>query len=156
MSSGNLMGFDASKVEPVSFDVLPAGDYIAAIVKSEVKPTKDGSGQRLNLQLQVLEGQYKGRVLFDGINIANKSPKAQQIGQGQLSAICRAVNVQTPRDSSDLHNKPLTISVKIEKDDKGADRNVVKSHKSVSKQSSLVEQAFEQASQPAERKSPWA
>ena len=151
------MGFDANKVEPVSFDVLPNGDYTVAIVKSEVKPTKDNTGQRLNLQLQVLEGQYKGRVIFDGINIANKSAKAQQIGQGQLSAICRAVNVATPRDSSDLHNKPLIASVKIGKDDKNNDRNEVKGYKPIGKQSSLVEQAFEQpAGQTTERKSPWA
>lgn len=150
---GNLAGFDAAKVEPVSFDALPAGDYTVVIVKSDVKPTKDGTGQRLNLELQVVDGKYKGRKIFDGLNIANKSAKAQQIGQGQLSQLCRSVGVMTPKDSSDLHNKPLVAVVKIGKDDKGNDRSEVKSYKPAGSQPSLVEQAFE-ASEP-KAKSPW-
>lgn len=153
---GNLSGFDASKVEPVSFDVLPAGDYTVVIVKSEIKPTKDNSGQRLNLELQVVDGKFKGRKLFDGLNIANKSAQAQQIGQGQLSALCRAAGVMTPKDSSDLHNKPIIAAVKVGKDQNNNDRAEVKSYKPIGKQPSLVEQAFEATEAvPAKQKSPW-
>jgi hypothetical protein len=40
-----------------------------------------------------------------------------QIARGELSAICRAVGVMAPKDSAELHNLPLTITVKQKKRD---------------------------------------
>ncbi|HEX4918067.1 MAG TPA: DUF669 domain-containing protein, partial [Limnobacter sp.] len=54
--------FNAAEVQPMeSRDVLPAGKYIAAIVDNEIKPTKSGTGERLNLTFEILEGEHKGR-----------------------------------------------------------------------------------------------
>ena len=149
--NGNLSGFNAETVEPAGdFSPLPAGDYPVIITSSELKTTKAGTGKYLSLKLQVLNGQFQNRVLFDNINIQNPNETCQQIGQATLSSICRAVKVLTPQDSSELHNKPLTAIVKIGKDQNGNPNNDVKGykprHKSAeSKQSepSLVEQAFE-------------
>ena len=96
-------------------EVLPAGDY-AIIVKSQLKPTKNGDGQYLELKWQILTGPHKNRNLWSRLNIENKSEKAQAIGRGQLSAICRAVNVLSVNDSSEP-TKPLKIVVKIGDDD---------------------------------------
>ena len=86
----NLGSFDATAVEPrTAFEVVPPGEYIAQIVKSDLQPTKSGHGQRLSLELDILEGEYQGRKLFDGLNIVNQSAQAQEIGQRTLSAICR-------------------------------------------------------------------
>jgi hypothetical protein len=58
--------FDASSVDPtMPFEVLPPGRYLVQIVSSEMRPTKDGAGQYLWLELDVLEGEYQGRKLFD-------------------------------------------------------------------------------------------
>lgn len=39
----NLNDFDANTVEPTTeFEAIPAGKYMAAIVASEMKPTKAG------------------------------------------------------------------------------------------------------------------
>lgn len=40
---------------------------------------------------------------------------AVQIARAELSAICRAVGVLAPADSAELHNLPLTISVRCKK-----------------------------------------
>lgn len=125
----DLGGFDASKVEPNSFDCIPAGEYEVAIVASEMKPTKDGGGKYLNLELQVLSGQYQNRKLFDRLNLENKNVQAVQIAKGTLSAICRAVSCLTPRDSSELHLKPMLASVKISKSDEHGDQNEIKGYK---------------------------
>lgn len=127
--SGNLSGFNAAEVEPQSFEVLPAGDYDVAIVGSVVQATKAGDGKYLSLELQILNGPHKGRKLFDLLNLWNPSPKAKEIAQGTLSAICRAVGVLTPQDSQDLHNKPLVATVKIRKDEQYGDKNEVKGYK---------------------------
>jgi hypothetical protein len=124
-------GFDARAVEPnQGFDVLPAGEYDVAIVSSEVKATSDNNGKYLKLELQVLNGQFQNRKIWDNLNIWNQNAQAVQIAKGTLSAICRAVNVLTPQDSAELHNKPLRIKVAVKKDPEYGDKNVVKAYKS--------------------------
>jgi hypothetical protein len=61
----DLRGFDANQVEPIAdFEPLPADQYTAAIVESEMKPNKAGTGRYLQLVFEVLEGFYKGRRLW--------------------------------------------------------------------------------------------
>ena len=100
----DLNGFNANDVEPTgNFEAIPAGKYLAAITDSETKPTKTGAGSYLQLSFTVLEGEYKNRVLWARLNLANPNQTAVQIARGELSAICRAVGVMTPRDSAELH-----------------------------------------------------
>ena len=128
--SGNLAGFDANQHEPNQFDVLPAGDYDVCIVASEMKPTKAGTGKYLELKLQVLGGQYQNRFLWDRLNIDNPNATAVTIAKGTLSAICRAVGVLTPRDSAELHNRPLKAVVRVGKDGSNNPSNEIKGYKS--------------------------
>lgn len=126
----NLQGFNANEVDPnVAFDPVPVGKYVAAIVASEMKPTKSGVGNYLELSFQVIEGQYKGRVLWARLNLDNPNPTTVKIARGELSAICRAVGVMTPRDSQDLHNLPMQINVRVKKrDDTGELTNEIKGY----------------------------
>jgi hypothetical protein len=106
--------FDSSNIDPSApFEILPAGDYKVAIVDSSMDPTKNGNGQYLKLHLQVLDGQHKGQILFDRLNLDNPNPKAVEIAQRVLSAICHAVGVLQVSDSSQLHNRPLLARVVI-------------------------------------------
>ncbi len=107
----DLGNFDARTVEPESFEPLPSGKYLVIITESEMKPTKNGQGKYLQLKLQVIEGPCKNRLLWARLNLENANAKAAQIARGQLSAICRAVGVLTPRDSQELHNLPLVANV---------------------------------------------
>lgn len=108
-----LLNFDANTVDPnVGFDPIPAGKYNAVIVDSEMKATKTGDGKYLELTFEVLDGEFKGRKVWSRLNINNPNKKTQDIAQGELSAICRAVNVMVLQESSQLHNRPLEITVK--------------------------------------------
>lgn len=112
----DLTGFNANVVEPTTdFEPLPAGKYLAIITDSEMKPTKSGSGSYLKLTCRVISGPYENRVLWSRLNLHNPSEQAVQIAQGELSAICRAVGVLQPRDSSELHDIPLTIGVGLKR-----------------------------------------
>ena len=126
----NLNGFNAANVEPaVDFDPIPAGKYLAVITTSEMKPTKTGNGTFLDLTFQVLEGQYKNRMLWSRLNLDNPNAQAVQIAQAELSAICRAVGVITPKDSIELHNLPLLVTVKVKKrEDTGDLMNEIKGY----------------------------
>jgi hypothetical protein len=112
----NLNGFDANNVDPATdFEPLPAGKYIAVITDSEMKPTKAGTGHYLQLTFQVVDGQFKNRLLWSRLNLDNPNRQAVQIAQGELSAICRAVGVLQPKDSVELHDLPLQVTVKCKK-----------------------------------------
>ena len=124
----NLTGFDANQVEPaVGFDPIPGGKYLAIITESEFKPTKNGTGQYLQFTFQVIEGDHKGRLLWARLNLENPNGTTVKIARAELSAICRAVGVMAPRDSVELHNLPLLITVGHKKrDDTGDLLNVIK------------------------------
>ena len=125
----NLDGFDASQVEPdLGFPVLPAGDYEVVITDSKLEPTKKGDGKALKLTLQIITGPEQNKKLFDQLNTQNPSEIAQKIGRASLSAICRAVNVLTPKDSAELHMKPLRVKVVVENDPQYGMKNKVKSY----------------------------
>lgn len=127
----DLRGFDAQTVEPNdSFDPLPNGDYLCIITASEMRPTKAGDGAYLELEMQVLEGQYQGRKLWDRLNLNNANDTTVKIAKGTLSAICRAVGVLQPKDSCELHDLPMLVKVACKKrDDTDELTNVVKSYK---------------------------
>jgi hypothetical protein len=112
----NLTGFNANEVEPTTdFDPIPAGKYETVITESEVKPNKANTGSYLQFTFQILEGEYKGRFLWARLNLDNPNATAVKIARGELSAICRAVGVMQPKDSVELHDLPLIISVKCKK-----------------------------------------
>lgn len=126
----NLNNFDANNVDPsVALDPIPAGKYIAVITETEMKPTKTVGGKYLQLTFQVLDGEYKGRLVWARLNLENKNEMTVKIARGELSAICRAVGVMAPKDSVELHNVPIEISVGLKKrDDNGEFTNVIKGY----------------------------
>lgn len=111
----NLGDFNAEHVDPhEEITAIPTGKYTAMIVASEMKTAKSG-GEYLELTFQITEGEYKDRKVWSRLNLKNQNPLVMQIAQGQLSSICRAVDVMKPGDSSRLHNREMTISVKCKK-----------------------------------------
>lgn len=109
------LNFDARTVVPDAGqqDPVPAGWYNVVIDKSEMKPTKDGTGMRLELQFKIIDGQYANRKIFEGLNLRNANAVAQEIAYKQLSAIAHAVKVLLVEDSSQLHNIPLKVKVNL-------------------------------------------
>lgn len=106
--------FDASTVDPTTpFEVLPPGQYRVQIVNSEMRVTKDGLGQYLYLELDVLEGTYAGRKLYDRLNLVNANPEAVEIAQRNLSALCRAAGKMQVSNSEQLHLIPIRVDVKV-------------------------------------------
>ena len=125
------LNFDSNKIEPVgSFEPVPVGDYIAVISASEKKANSKGTGEFLQLTYTIVDGEFKGRKIFDRLNIRNDNTQAQEIAQRTLSAICHIVNVPHPKMSEELHDKPMMITVAI-RPAKGeyAESNIIKAWK---------------------------
>ncbi len=125
----NLNGFNANQVEPATeYEPIPPGKYAAVVTASEMRPTKSGNGSFLELTFEVVEGEHKGRKVWTRLNLDNPNAVAVKIARGELSSLCRAVGVMEPKDSCELHNLPLVISVKQKTDRDGEVRNEVKGY----------------------------
>jgi hypothetical protein len=108
----DLRGFDANQVRPSSnLEPLPAGQYLAVITESEMRPNKAGTGSYLQITFEIIDGPHKGRRVWSRLNLDNPNATAVAIAQSELSAICRAVGVMRPGDSTELHDLPLVIHV---------------------------------------------
>ncbi len=127
------LNFDANTVEPTGkFTPIPVDDYLAVITDSEMKDTKKGDGKYLLLTYEVVDGEFKGRKIFETLNLVNSNQTAVEIAQRALSAVCRATGVLHPKDSSELHGKPLVISVGIRAGSNGfEDKNVIRGYSRV-------------------------
>lgn len=107
--------FDATTVAPSQdYAPLPTGEYVAMIIDSNYKQTNRGDGHYLELTYQITEGPYNGRQVWARLNLDNPSPKASEIAQRDLSAICHAVGKLQVSDSTQLHNIPHVIRVVFE------------------------------------------
>lgn len=146
--------FDAKTVEPNDgFDIIPAGDYRACITASEITPTKDGLGKYVKLTFQLLDPPFKNRKIWERLNLWNRSAETVRIAQGTLSAIGRAVNVLEIKDTSQLHNLPLIVHMKVVTDKDNNKENKIVSYKAC--HAGPQQQTFT-ASQPATTSTPFA
>lgn len=110
-------GFNAQAVEPQAprdNEPLPAGLYSVEITNAEVKALKSGNGMGLSLEFTVIDpANFARRKVWEQLNIAHNNPQAEQIGQAQLSALCRAVCIAQLDDSDQLFQKILRIRTKV-------------------------------------------
>lgn len=100
-------------------DIVPEGEFEAQIVKSEIVPTKAGTGKRLALVFEVTVNGSK-RQHWHYLNVVNPNPEAVRISTRELLSIAKAIDVPVPVvDSEDLHHKPMMVTVKHKTDDYG-------------------------------------
>ena len=94
---------------------MPAGDYLAHVIKSEWKATKAKTGHYMAMTLAVIDGPHKGRQLFVNLNLDNPNPIAVEIANKEFNTICQAVGKVGVEDTVEIHNMPMCITVKITK-----------------------------------------
>jgi hypothetical protein len=111
-------GFDSQTVEPdTGFEPLKPGKYPVCIEKAECRQTKAKNGHYVWLEMTVIgDGPGNGRKLWSNITIDNPNAKAVEIGRGQLSALCRAVDVPKANTVALFINKVLFVSVRIKEE----------------------------------------
>lgn len=122
-----IIDFDAveSDFAPRTFEALPRGDYTAMITDSVLKDTKAGTGQYIALTMEIIDGSYSGRKIWDNINVKNPNPTAVSIGHAALTRYFKACGQDLERgaDTTSLYNIPFKLSLGIDRKDET--RNVV-------------------------------
>lgn len=131
--------FVPEDAESMEFEVLPAGWYVAEIVKSELKSTRDKSGKYIALKFRIVEDNFiddievksEGRFVFTNLNIVNNSEMAVKLAYSDLKSICAATGIVGElEDTTDLHNieHRIKLVVKAETSEWPA-KNEIKGYK---------------------------
>lgn len=114
--------FVPEDAEAMEFKTLPAGWYLAELVKSELKDTNAKDGKYLALKFRIVEDaeidgeevKSEGRFVFTNLNIVNKSENAVRMARSDLKTICGAVGHEGElEDTVDLHNIELQIKLSV-------------------------------------------
>jgi len=139
--------WDATQGETMgTTDALPAGEYVAAIVKSERREAKSMNGNAyINLEFEVLDGQYQGRRFWTMLNLWNHNQTAVEIAQRELNSICHAVGKLRVSNSKELHNIPMLVKLGVRTHDYGT-QNTTKGYKPMNGGSAPQQQAPQQQS----------
>jgi hypothetical protein len=136
-------GFKPKDHEPSGdFSLVPAGKYVCQIAEASVQPTKARNGHYVKVMLKILEDEFANRVLYDNINIDNPSEKCTQIGLSQLSALGRAIGVDSLQSVSQISGQVVVASVRVKNEN-----NEIKTYISVSEYRASQNQPSQQAVQ---------
>jgi len=123
------INFDAVEAAP-SFEPIPAGNYKCVITDHEQKPTKSQNGSYLQLKIEVIEGPYAGRIIFDRLNLINPNATAVEIATRTLKSIGAALQVPL-HNSEELLDRPLMVKLAVRPASNGYDAsNDVKGYSS--------------------------
>lgn len=111
-SYDNEILFDATERDPnPKFEPIPKGIYKVVLKDWDKKETRQKTGEYLSLTFEILEGEYKGRSLWENLNLWNKSKMAVDIAEQALTQICHSVGQLKIRSYNDLLNRPLLAHV---------------------------------------------
>lgn len=131
----NLTGIYSQEKADAAPDFSPApeGNYTVMITEAEMKPTLKG-GQRLALDIEIVDGEHKGKKLWGSLNLVNSNPTAEGIAQREFASICKGVGLDPSKvtDTSEIKMKPFVAKLGIEgyedKEGKPKSKNVVASY----------------------------
>lgn len=90
-------------------DTIPQGRYEARIVRSQF------TGHSIFLDFTIIGGAYDGHVIAKPLPLHSSDGNKKGKARAELSQICLAVGVMSPKDSSELHSIPLAIQVGVDK-----------------------------------------
>lgn len=131
---------------------LPRGMYQVIVMGSDLKATQAGTGQYIELTLQVVDGEHAGRRLWDRLNVSNPNKTAEDIAKRQLQELCLAAGVTNLTDTEQLHDIPVLAEVDIDR--KEPDRNRVTGYASISASMMASVPKPSQAARPAAAPTP--
>lgn len=96
---------------------LPPGKYEAVITRSDIKATKAGDGEYIELEMQITDGQYAGRRFWERLNVSNPNKTAEDIAKEALRQLCMACGIDDMTDTEQLHDIPFVMSLEIDRKD---------------------------------------
>jgi hypothetical protein len=111
---------DFSAEDSDEFEIMPAGEYVAQITQTEIKPTQKG-GLMWNVTWQIIEGDYANRLVWTGFNVKCDSAKAVEISGKVIRSIAQSIGLTLNQadNPAEYPFKPHIIVVGIEPGNNG-------------------------------------
>jgi hypothetical protein len=129
----NFTQQDLNDAQKDEYAIIPKGEYMAEITRSEIKDfhwqNSGAVGKSLSLMFKIVEGEYAGRVIWDNPQLSNSEFDGfVKDGRKRLAQIAAATGITQLNDSQQLHDIPMTVVLGIEVDKNGVydDKNVIK------------------------------
>ena len=146
--------FDISTYEaPKSdYDPLPKGEYQAMVTESQMKVTKAGTGEYLALTMQIIEGKYADRKIWENLNLHNPNEVAENIARANLKAVSEACGFAELDDTDQLNDIPFILVLDIDRKDPTRNRVMGYKRAGAGAAPSSFAQASATAAKPWERK----
>ena len=144
------INFNPEQTRPFSGSspVFPSGDYVVEITNEEERDFQSGAGKGLSLDYRIVDGEFKGMIVRDFLNLWHTSPKATEIAQRRLVAIAHAVGVRNFIDTRELHHKRFVVRLsKVVYN--GQDRNQVDAYLPAQQQQQQQQQTNDPATEYA-------
>ena len=114
--------FDANQWndEPAAFVQIPDGEYNCVVQSAEVE--ENAKGTLVTLVIQIIDsGEYINRTTKMWIYLAgHATAKYQERCSIQFAALCKAVGVFNPQDTTEIVAKPFLCDMKTKKTDDGS------------------------------------
>lgn len=121
-----------------TYEPIPAGDYLAQIIDSEIKESKTGT-HYIKFIWEIMDEKCRGRQVFENVSLSNLPGKRYEpgqspaeIGQRKLKTIAVCGNHPNPnflKDTEELHNLPIIIKIKTRQDEQYGAQNDVKGYR---------------------------
>ena len=143
--------FDATQVDTSDeFEAIPAGQYPMMLKEAMTKSNNAGTGTNLVFKGEVIDGNYKGRIVFCNLSIENPNQTTVKIAVKQLAKLCLAVGLPRITSPEQLNGKIFVGVVGLQKDDKT--RNDLRDFKPLDGAQQTAAQSFTQ--QPQQQQQP--
>jgi len=140
-----------------SREPLPRGMYQVIVIESAIKPTLAGTGEYIELTLQVVDGEFAGRRVWDRLNVNNPNKTAEDIAKRQLQELCLAASVANLTETEQLHDIPVLAEIDLDRKDQSRNRvmgyQAIGGSKPVASQAARPAPASPPNAKPAAR--PW-
>lgn len=120
--------FDASAEPELAprgdFSALPPGVYTVMVVSTERKKSSSSNNSYLNVRFDVVDGQFKKRVLWHMFFLWYDKPGVVAQARSELGFLGRACGKSVIAQSEELHNKICKVLVKVKMKD-GKEENAI-------------------------------
>ena len=126
----NVMDYapgNASETESKEYTLALPGKYKVEIIDSSEEISAAGN-RYLKLKLSIMEGPHKGTWIWDNLNLYHPTESVQGLARQILGTISKACGIIGPKDTSELHYKPLFALLDVEPEGDYPAKNVVKKY----------------------------
>lgn len=141
-----------SKADFNDYSPLPAGIYKMFVEECELATDKNNQ-EYIKLVLEVLDGEKKGRKLFENLRLDSEYEGVKKQSEAVLKKLCEAKGIETlggPRDLAKFIGLELDVKIGLFTTKKGEQKNAINGMRK-----SATEQVQKPATPPPGNDVPW-